>query len=526
MGIYDGINFTPPEGVANAAKRGLELRRKRKGKSKPGLSTAEASKQGIGSGVQRATNLSNRNKLSPETIRQMNRFFSRHEKNAAIDPEHRGKPEMDNGYVSWLLWGGDPGRSWANKVLGQMEAAEKKSQKRGDCVTLTRTDRMGSRLPAGARELLEPPQIRESDGAAIVQGFLFRSGVLHYPELGTSEYRSPEVVSDPDLLQALNGLQVLKGPDHPRPDPKGGFSRSDKRRQASGAVLGEGEPVEFGGETLVKNTMAIHEVSAQKSALLEGQDGLSLGYSIEGRREDGTAPDGTPYNFLVTKIIPDHVITTHSPRAGDSAALRIDSEGDIMPKIEINGEMMEPGAVQSLVSKLMDDIKRLKEGRKDGDYGEKEDMDKEKGMMSRGDADALKASLIAAETRADHYKMEVESLKAEMAQRADSKFDGKQVKDHIKAALKAKELLRGDSVSFDDLVEMDKEQMMVAVLKTRYDSATVEAWEGKGPIAIETAFGLLGDTPARAHVPARTDSKPPATRTSGAGILMYTGEEG
>lgn len=38
--------------------------------------------------------------------------------------KYRDEPWKDKGYVAWLLWGGDPGKSWAAKVLKQMEAAE------------------------------------------------------------------------------------------------------------------------------------------------------------------------------------------------------------------------------------------------------------------------------------------------------------------------------------------------------------------------------------------------------------------
>ena len=124
---YDHIDFRPPESVANAAERGLEYRRKQKG-DKAGLSSQEAGAQGIGSGVQRAVNLKNRDEISPDTVRQMNRFFSRHEKNKSIDPKHKGEPWKDKGYVSWLLWGGDPGRSWVNKILRQMDAADEKEK--------------------------------------------------------------------------------------------------------------------------------------------------------------------------------------------------------------------------------------------------------------------------------------------------------------------------------------------------------------------------------------------------------------
>lgn len=125
-GKYDHISFTPPEGVASAASRGLEYRKKASPSNKGGLTQEQAAKEGIGSGVQRATNLKNRDAVSPEVIRQMVAFFSRHEKNKTVEAEHKDTPWNDKGYVAWLLWGGDAGKAWAERVAAQMDAADKK----------------------------------------------------------------------------------------------------------------------------------------------------------------------------------------------------------------------------------------------------------------------------------------------------------------------------------------------------------------------------------------------------------------
>jgi len=102
-GKYDHIDFKPPKSVAEAAARGLALRQKAKKSHKGGLSTSQAKKEGVGSGVQRAVNLKNRNTLSPATVRRMLRFFMRHEKSSKIDP---GKtPATDKGYQAWCLAG-------------------------------------------------------------------------------------------------------------------------------------------------------------------------------------------------------------------------------------------------------------------------------------------------------------------------------------------------------------------------------------------------------------------------------------
>jgi len=121
-GKYDHIDFKPSESVAKSAERGLELRKKNKGRG--GLNAQQAHKAGIGSGVSRAVSLKNRQTLSPATVRRMKAFFDRHQKSRKVDP---GKtPGTDKGYIAWMLWGGDAGRSWAEKVCRQMDAADKK----------------------------------------------------------------------------------------------------------------------------------------------------------------------------------------------------------------------------------------------------------------------------------------------------------------------------------------------------------------------------------------------------------------
>jgi 2'-5' RNA ligase len=119
---YENINFTPPKDVQSAARRGLEMRKKY---GRGGLSRGEASKQGIGSGVQRATNLANGDTVSPETIGRMVSFFARHEKNKDSKTDS-GEPGA--GQIAWLLWGGTPGQRWAKKVKRQMETANMKNK--------------------------------------------------------------------------------------------------------------------------------------------------------------------------------------------------------------------------------------------------------------------------------------------------------------------------------------------------------------------------------------------------------------
>jgi len=116
--------FKPPETVARAARRGLELRKKY---GRGGLSTQEAGRQGIGSGVQRASDLSAREQIRPETIRRMRNFFSRHEQHR-MSRTKNGEPGA--GMIAWLLWGGDPGRAWASRVISRMERQDRLRSKK------------------------------------------------------------------------------------------------------------------------------------------------------------------------------------------------------------------------------------------------------------------------------------------------------------------------------------------------------------------------------------------------------------
>jgi hypothetical protein len=115
-GRGDSESFSPPSSVRSAARRGLELRKKH---GKGGLTTQEAGKQGIGSGVARATSLANGEAVSYETIKRMAAFFSRHEKN-------KSGGEDDAGRIAWLLWGSDAGRAWASRIIKMVESRRKK----------------------------------------------------------------------------------------------------------------------------------------------------------------------------------------------------------------------------------------------------------------------------------------------------------------------------------------------------------------------------------------------------------------
>lgn len=115
--------YTVPEAVRNAARRGLELRRKQPKSGKAGLDPKEASRQGIGSGVARARDLMG-GSVSEETVKRMHAYFSRHASNYKLDAGK--KPHEDKGYVAGLLWGGEAGRAWAARTVEKIKREETK----------------------------------------------------------------------------------------------------------------------------------------------------------------------------------------------------------------------------------------------------------------------------------------------------------------------------------------------------------------------------------------------------------------
>ena len=111
---YNHIDFTPPKGAQDAGRRALEVR-----------ATKPESQRGMTAvGIARARDLANGKELSPETVRRMLAYFSRHE----VDKKGESWDDKGKGWQAWHGWGGDAGFTWAKKVVNQMKAADKKAQ--------------------------------------------------------------------------------------------------------------------------------------------------------------------------------------------------------------------------------------------------------------------------------------------------------------------------------------------------------------------------------------------------------------
>lgn len=102
-------SFSPTKEMAAEAELGLKWRE-------------EYGRGGTEVGVARARDISNMRNLSLDTVTRMNSYFLRHE----VDKEATGWNDGEDGFpsagrIAWQLWGGDPGKEWAARILERTE---------------------------------------------------------------------------------------------------------------------------------------------------------------------------------------------------------------------------------------------------------------------------------------------------------------------------------------------------------------------------------------------------------------------
>lgn len=139
---YSHIDFTPPQGVQEAAKKALEIRQEKPSSQRGGTPV----------GVARARDLANARQLTPDTIKRMYSYFSRHE----VDKKAEGWDNWSKGKQAWYLWGGDAGFTWATKVVNQMKAADEKVTALSENITMESTALQEPQVPSASGSSKQP----------------------------------------------------------------------------------------------------------------------------------------------------------------------------------------------------------------------------------------------------------------------------------------------------------------------------------------------------------------------------------
>lgn len=105
------VDLKPTAEMAAAAERALEWR-------------DEHGRGGTEVGVARARDIKNGRNLSPDTVRRMASFFSRHASDAKAEGFNSGEEGFPSaGRIAWDLWGGDAGERWATRKVAELDRA-------------------------------------------------------------------------------------------------------------------------------------------------------------------------------------------------------------------------------------------------------------------------------------------------------------------------------------------------------------------------------------------------------------------
>ena len=167
-----------------------------------------------------------------------------------------------------------------------------------------------------ATALLSPP-FRLATGAVRVEA-LIPSGVQRYGDV--AEYIPPDELGSQAYMDGLAGLPVLWR-EGMHPDTPEGLVTVDDTGSAVklGTILGARME---GSDQVV--TMVLDHPDAERIA--REYPYVSMGYRADRIAQRGTAPDGTPYTHLQhRRREANHIVTTHAPRAGDKALVRLDA---------------------------------------------------------------------------------------------------------------------------------------------------------------------------------------------------------
>ena len=97
------MTFTPPPDAARVAGKALRARQ-------------QYGRGGTAIGVHRAVQLSHRQPVSLDTIRRMVSYFARHAVDKRSPAFFAGPKFPSAGRIAWDLWGGEPGKRWAEAI--------------------------------------------------------------------------------------------------------------------------------------------------------------------------------------------------------------------------------------------------------------------------------------------------------------------------------------------------------------------------------------------------------------------------
>lgn len=250
---------------------------------------------------------------------------------------------------------------------------------------------------------------RTGAGAVRIPATISRTGVQHYPEDGLVEYRPDSEVFAAESLASLASVPVTLG------HPPTGVTPANAREYTIGHVT-DAPPearvkVDGSSEQWVKTTLIVGDGAALDAIEAGGAGAVSCGYSCELDMTPGVAPDGTKYDAVQRKIKFNHVAiltADQKPRAGGDAKVRLDSQGNPMKKIVIDGVELDYGSPEHFahVAKAHQVALDAAKAREDALRAERD------GLQAKLDAATARADAAVAASAIDKIDAAVESRMA------------------------------------------------------------------------------------------------------------------
>jgi hypothetical protein len=103
--------------------------------------------------VARARDISNGKNLSPDTVRRMASFFARHDVDSSGSGFNSGEDGFPSaGRIAWDLWGGDAGKSWAERKVAELERAAGELADRAVMLSASLADRPDVVVPDAVKQ--------------------------------------------------------------------------------------------------------------------------------------------------------------------------------------------------------------------------------------------------------------------------------------------------------------------------------------------------------------------------------------
>lgn len=328
-------------------------------------------------------------------------------------------------------------------------------------------------------------------------------------------YRDPEVVFDEKAMLSLAGRPVTRG------HPAGEVNAANWKDLAKGAM---GGTIKRDGEHVVAS-MVIMDADAAKE-VMDGARSLSAGYTVSVVKDEGTAPDGTPYQYRQAgELRFNHVayLPDNNPRAGNT---RIGDDAKswgaspvILPTADMKGSPMADNLHKVLVDGLQVETT-------DAGAAAIEKLTKDKADLAAKLSDAEKAHASAVADAASAHEKAIAAKDAELAKK-DAEIDALKAKVVDEKALDAKVQARADLIATAHAIAKDVKseglsdaEIRKAVVVAKLGDALIA---GKPEAYIDARFDILADEAKAGADPVRAAllSRDTSTKVTDNGQAAY-----